>query len=147
MTWFTECKSICSYCDFCKFYYNEERVNNYLTGLEQEIKSGYQGEPIETLYIGGGTPSALNINQLKHLMEITNILNKEKLEEFTVECNVENIDEEKAKLLKKYGVNRISVGVQTFNEKYLVFLNRNHTKDMVINKITMLKKYFDNIYE
>ena len=139
------CEDICTYCDFCKFYYDEGRVDRYLTGLKKEILERYQKEPIETIYIGGGTPSCLNINQLKTLMEITNILNKEKLVEFTFECNVENITEEKVKLIKEYGVNRISVGVQTINEKYIKFLNRHHTKNMVIDKITMLKKYFDNI--
>jgi oxygen-independent coproporphyrinogen-3 oxidase len=139
------CEDICTYCDFCKFYYNEERVDKYLIGLKDEVLSKYNNEKIETIYIGGGTPSSLNIKQLEYLMSIITIFNRDNLVEFTFECNVENITEEKAQLLSKYGVNRISVGVQTLNNKYISFLNRHHNKNMVMDKITMLKKYFDNI--
>ena len=125
------CQNICSYCDFCKFYYNEKWVDNYLSALEKEIKSNYKGEVVETIYIGGGTPTVLNINQLERLLKLTNLFNKNKIE-FTVETNID-LSLEKIKLLNKYGVNRISIGVQTVNPKYLKFLNRNHTKEDVVN--------------
>ncbi len=137
------CKSICSYCDFCKFYYNSNWVDNYLDSLEKEIKLNYNGEIINTIYIGGGTPTCLNLNQLEKLLKLTNLFNK-KIAEFTVETNVD-LSLDKIKLLKKYGVNRISVGIQTVNTKYLKFLNRYHTKEDIVNLINLLKQYKFNI--
>ena len=57
------CEKICSYCDFCKLFYNEKLVDQYLEALEKEIITRYQGEVLETIYIGGGTPSSLNSRQ------------------------------------------------------------------------------------
>ena len=137
------CSNICSYCDFAKFYYNSDWVDNYLESLEKEIKYNYKGEVIDTIYIGGGTPTCLDINQLERLLKITNLFKKNDIE-FTVETNVD-LSLEKIKLLKKYGVNRISIGVQTVNPKYLKFLNRNHTKEDVIKLVNLLKQYNFNI--
>ena len=140
------CSNICSYCDFSKMFYNENYVDKYLEALEKEIKENYKNEEIKTIYIGGGTPSSLNLNQLKKLLDITNIFKTNNLEEFTIECNPENLDEEKIKLFTNYKVNRISLGVQTFNDKYLKYLNRCHNKEMVFDVINLLKKYnFNNI--
>ena len=138
------CNTICTYCDFCKFYYNKELVDKYLVELNNEINTNYKGEVIETIYIGGGTPSSLSLEQIERLLSITKIFNTN-LKEFTFECNIENIDEDKIKLLTKYGVNRISIGVQTFNSEYLKFLNRKHSIDEVFTKVNMIKNYIDNI--
>ena len=62
------CKNICSYCDFCKFLYNEEWANTYLDFLNQEIKEYYEGDKVKSVYIGGGTPSSLSINNLFKLL-------------------------------------------------------------------------------
>ena len=137
------CKTICSYCDFCKFYYNEKWVDNYLIVLEKEIKKRYKGELINTIYIGGGTPTSLNVKQLERLLQLTKLFNFKEIE-FTIETNVD-LSLEKIKLLKQYGVNRISVGVQTVNSKHLRFLNRNHTKEQIINLVNLLKQYDFNI--
>ena len=59
------CKTICSYCDFCKMFYNEQLVDKYLMFLKKEITNNYKGELITTIYIGGGSPSSLNLEQLK----------------------------------------------------------------------------------
>lgn len=134
------CDSICTYCDFSKFYYNENIVNEYLNSLEQEIKNKYKGEYISTIYIGGGTPSSLNIEQLKKLFSIIEIIRKNSDVEFTFECNPESMTIDKIKLLKQNGINRISIGVQSFNDKTLKFLNRKHTKRDVVNLINNLKK-------
>lgn len=140
------CDSICSYCDFCKFIKNSEWIDKYLIALEKEIKSRYKEEQLDTLYIGGGTPSCLNLEQLNKLFEILKIFKKSKKLEFTFECNIENITEEKLKLLYDNGVNRLSIGIQTFNQKYLKFLNRNHKKEDIGNKINLAKKIgFKNI--
>ena len=138
------CSDICSYCDFCKIFYNDKLVDRYLLELDKEIKSRYKNKIINTIYIGGGTPSSLNSLQLKKLFNILKIFKTENLE-FTFECNIENINEETLKLLKNNGVNRISVGVQTLNEKYIKLLNRHHNKQMVQDKINLMKQFFTNI--
>ena len=138
------CMTICSYCDFCKFYYNQELVDKYLIALNKEIKERYQGEEINTIYIGGGTPSCLNLQELTKLFEILKQINVKNIE-YTIECNIENIDEAKLQLFKKYGINRLSIGIQTFNKKHISYLNRHHTKEEAIDKINLAKKYFDNI--
>ena len=140
------CNSICSYCDFCKMQYNSDWVYAYLDSLKEEVKTYYKGEKIRTLYIGGGTPSILSIDELNKLFEITNLFNTDDLEEFTVECNIESITNEKLILFKKHGVNRLSIGIQTFNPKYIKLLNRHHTFDEVQEKIELAKLVgFDNI--
>ena len=140
------CDTICSYCDFCKFLKNDEWINNYLDALKNEINNKYKGEILDTIYIGGGTPSCLNLEQLTKLFNIIKIFNNSNLIEFTFECNIENITEDKLKLLYDNGVNRLSIGIQTFDEKYLTFLNRNHTKEDIIKKINLAKKIgFKNI--
>lgn len=138
------CSDICTYCDFCKYYYNESLVDKYLEELSREIKNNYKNEVIETIYIGGGTPSSLSLKQLEKLMDIVKLFNTD-LKEFTVEVNIENITLDKIKLLSENNVNRISIGIQTFNDKFLKFLNRKHNNEMVIEKINMIKKYIDNI--
>lgn len=114
---------------------------DYLKELEKEIKNNYNNDVLKTIYIGGGTPSSLDLEELEYLFNVLDSLIKDSNYEYTIECNVENLTEEKIKLFKKYGINRVSIGVQTFNEKYLKFLNRHHSRDDVINIINILKKY------
>ena len=140
------CDKICSYCDFCKIYYYEKIVDKYLEQLEKEIKSIYKGEVLETVYIGGGTPSSLNNKQLERLFEILSIFNKSTNIEFTIESNFENITEEKLKIYKKHGINRLSFGLESINENNLSFLNREITKEKVNNTINSCRKLgFNNI--
>lgn len=99
-----------------------------------------------TLYIGGGTPSALNLKELNQLFIILKVLKKSTDCEFTIEVNVENIDVEKLELMYKNGVNRLSIGVQTLNEKEIEYLGRKHNKEMVFNIVELAKKVgFTNI--
>ena len=95
------CDNICSYCDFCKLYTNEKFIDKYLNSLENEIENKYKKETIKTLYIGGGTPSSLNIEQLNKLFKILKKIKKSKNCEFTFECNIENITKQKLELLFK----------------------------------------------
>ena len=140
------CEKICSYCDFCKMFYNKKIVDKYLDSLEEEIHTLYNGEELETLYIGGGTPSSLNIEQLERLFEILNIFEKNKKIEFTIECNFSNIDKEKLELFKKYGVNRLSFGLETTSKKQLDFLERREDLDNTRNIIKLAKNMgFNNI--
>lgn len=139
------CNSICTYCDFCKIFYNKKYINDYLNNLEQEIKVRYKSEIVNTIFIGGGTPSSLDDEELIRLMNIIRIFKLSKEYEFTIECNIESITENKLKIMKKYGVNRISIGVESFDNSIIKLLGRNHTKKDVYNKIEIVKRYFSNI--
>lgn len=139
------CNQICTYCDFCKLYYNKKWINKYLEALKQEVRLSYKNEKISTVYIGGGTPSSLTIEELTKLFCITNNILLEEDYEFTIECNIEDITEEKLILFKKNKVNRLSIGVQSFNKKILNYLGRNYDESIILKKINLAKKYFKNI--
>lgn len=139
------CKTICSYCDFCKMYYNEKFVNDYLDALDKEISSNYKGEVVNTLYIGGGTPNSLSKDELNKLFNILKKINLSDDYEFTIECNVELIDEESLKIFKDNKVNRISIGIESIDSNNLKYLNRSYDKELVLDKINLVKKYFSNI--
>lgn len=136
------CKKICSYCDFCKIFYNDMFVDKYLDSLENEINAYYKNEVLDTLYIGGGTPSSLSLKQLERLFSILSKLNRSKTLEFTIECNIEDITEDKLILFKNNGINRLSIGIESFNEDNLKFMER---PSINIDNIYLAKKYFDNI--
>ncbi len=140
------CNNICAYCDFNKLYYQSTWADNYLIKLKEEIENNYQGEAIKTLYVGGGTPSVLSLNQLDSLFEIIALLNLSEVEEFTIESNIEDLTLAKLKLFKEKGVNRLSLGVQTFTPHLLSFLGRKHTEKDVLNTLEMIKEVgFDNL--
>ena len=139
------CTNICTYCDFCKMFYNKKQVTEYLLSLEKEIKTMYKNDLLKTIYIGGGTPSSFDIEDLQKLFAILRVLNKNIDTEYTIECNIENITEEKLILFKDNNINRISIGIESFNEKILDFLGRKYTKEDIFIKINLVKKYFDNI--
>ena len=140
------CRSICSYCDFCKFFYNSELADKYIDSLINEIKNNYKNEELDTIYIGGGTPSSLTITQLDKLLSFinSNIKISNNLE-YTIECNVMDITIEKLELFKKYNINRLSIGIESFNENILSFLERDYTKESIIDKVGLAKNYFTNI--
>ena len=139
------CKRICNYCDFCKMLYDSNYVDKYLDSLEKEIESRYKGEVVKTIYIGGGTPSSLNLLELDRLLSIISIFNLDSEYEYTIECNIEDINIDKINLFKSYGINRISFGVESFNEDVCKVLGRRHDEDMIFDNIYLTKKYFDNI--
>lgn len=140
------CKSICSYCDFCKFIYSEAWADSYLNELEKEILKYYDKDKIKTLYIGGGTPSSLNKNQLKRLFQIIKIFDICENYEFTFEMNVNDVNDEILSILKENKVNRISLGIESFNDINLKFMNRKHNKNDIKLAIQKLRNFgFDNI--
>lgn len=134
------CHSICSYCDFPKLLYDKKYTRKYLDALLNEIKTRYQGEKVKTIYIGGGTPTSLDLEELKMLLEITTYFKKNTNIEFSIESNVESLTKEKIILLKTFGVNRISLGVQSFQDDTLKELNRHHTKEDVYRIINLIKE-------
>ena len=120
------CGFICSYCDFCKVYYGRSLAAHYIIKLREEFRSlNYEGV-FDTIYIGGGTPSILIPSQLKFVLKMFEGHIGPNTE-FTVECNPETTNEEKLEIMHKYGVNRISLGVQT-TDKFMLnnVLNRFH---------------------
>lgn len=133
------CNNICSYCDFCKLFYKEQLVDNYLISLKQEINNIYKGDRIKTIYIGGGTPSSLSIEQLTKLFDILKIFNLDKNYEFTIECNFDSVNIEKLNLFKNNGINRISFGLESTIKKNLKLLERDFSKDKVIYIINQCK--------
>lgn len=135
------CKNICSYCDFCKMYYNKETANNYLNSLENEIKDFYMGETMSTIYIGGGSPSSLSYEELNKLFEIIKLIKRETTCEFTFECNPDDINDVLIKILAQNGVNRISIGIQSFNKEKLKFMERNAEYDDIKNKLNLIRYY------
>lgn len=136
------CKKICSYCDFCKIYYNEKIVSKYLESLEKEILSIFRGEVLDTLYVGGGTPSCLE--NLDDLFLILEGFSFNDTYEFTFECNIEDITKELLVFLKSKRVNRLSIGVQSFNKDILNLLGRSYDFD-IVERINLCKEYFSNI--
>jgi len=137
------CRKICSYCDFCKMFYRKEWASYYLEALKFEIEESYLGDKLTSIYIGGGTPSSLDRDDLEQLFFIIDSLRKDEHCEFTFECNVEDITDDLLLFLKCHGVNRLSIGVQTFHEKYLRFMNRSLVDSF--SKIVLCQKYFSNI--
>ena len=134
------CSSMCSYCDFPKVLKNKTCIKNYLTELEKEIRQNYKGEIVDTLYIGGGTPSSLELQDLKKLFNIIKIFNIKENAEITLEANTEDLTEEKLKFLKDK-INRLSIGVETFNKEILKTLNRK----VNIKNLKNAFNYFENI--
>ena len=135
------CKHICSYCDFCKMFYNKKIANEYLDSLKSEIEEFYQNEEISTLYIGGGTPSSLDYDLLDKLFDILKIFKLNDDAEFTFECNPDDINEFLVKKLASNGVNRISLGIESFNSEKLKFMERNADFDDIRTKMNLLRYY------
>ncbi|MDQ0197236.1 radical SAM family heme chaperone HemW [Neobacillus ginsengisoli] len=144
------CEHICHYCDFNKMFLKGQPVDDYLQALDQEMKmtiSRYPTDHLETIFVGGGTPTSLNEQQLDKFCEsINRNLPKSANVEFTFEANPGDLTKGKLQILKDAGVNRISLGVQTFNEDLLQKIGRVHRKRDVYQSIEDAKKVgFENI--
>ena len=118
------CVRICTYCDFNKYFIHNQPVDEYLDCLIKEMEQS-EVRTLETLFVGGGTPTALSYDQLEKLLQaITRIFTIEG--EFSFEANPDELTLEKVQLLHEYGVNRLSMGVQTFKQELLDILGRTH---------------------
>ncbi|MDG3131856.1 radical SAM family heme chaperone HemW [Streptococcus suis] len=140
------CTQICYYCDFSKVFIQNQPVDEYLEALMTEVVF-YNPPALRTLYIGGGTPSALSATQLDYLL--TNLetnLDLSKLEEFTIEANPGDLTADKIEVLKRSKCNRVSLGVQTFDDRMLKKIGRSHNQAQIYETITALKQAgFHNI--
>jgi oxygen-independent coproporphyrinogen-3 oxidase len=140
------CARKCSYCAFYSEASNGELVNRYVSALIRELESAAADLKPRTVFFGGGTPSLLNLQQWRHILEAMERLDLLGAEEWTVECNPATVSLEKAQLLRGFGVNRISMGVQSFNEPLLERLGRIHTRDMAFRSFDLLRRAgFDNV--
>lgn len=140
------CSHICYYCDFAKVLMTGQPVEAYIDELLKEYDS-YDISSLKTLYIGGGTPSVLPADQLEKLLtHLTKKLDLEELEEFTVEANPSDLTDEVLAVLANSPVNRISLGVQSFDDKLLKKIGRTHTEAQVYSSIERLRAAgFENI--
>ena len=140
------CRSICSYCDFCKMIYHAPWITKYLNALLLEINEKYEGEEIKTWYVGGGTPSCLNGKELRYLMSVLGKIKLAKEYEFTFECNLNDINDELLTILKDNGVNRLSIGIESFNQEKLAFMERKHTYKEAREAMGLIRSYgFNNV--
>lgn len=144
------CSHICYYCDFNKVFIEGQPVDEYIELLIREMeltKHKYDIQPLETLYVGGGTPSSLNPKQMERLLDgIHQHLSLQKDAEFTMELNPDDGTPELLSAMKEGGVNRLSMGVQTFNNDLLKAIGRKHTKETAIRTIENARKVgFENM--
>ncbi len=158
------CKQACSYCDF-HFSTSLNKKGDLIQAIVKELilRKDEILEPIETIYFGGGTPSILEIKEIKHIIstiydnyivinnpEITLEANPDDLSDSLV-MSIHNKEEEKIKNLnifqqyKKLGINRLSIGIQSFFDEDLKFMKRAHNSKEAINSLSIAIRYFDNI--
>lgn len=141
------CKSRCSYCDFYSSTYQGNRevlIQNICQELVEQKNFFLNNEIIKTIYLGGGTPSLLNNKDLNQIFETIKNNFTLDLEEVTLEANPDDLSIKKISELKKFPINRLSIGVQSFFDKDLLFINRRHTAQQAIHAI---KRCQDNGFE
>lgn len=131
------CHHICHYCDFNKVFMKNQPVDEYIDMLIQEMKSVHTGsEPMKSIFVGGGTPTALSAPQLEKLCEgIQSTFHMTDETEYTFEANPGDLSKDKISVLKHSGVNRLSFGVQSFNDRLLEKIGRNHRADDVYRSV------------
>src|ERR1022692_2281328 len=140
------CAQKCAYCAFYSEASSGELVNRYVAALIRELELVAGDLKPRTIFFGGGTPSLLNLRKWEQILLAMERLNLLGAEEFTVECNPATVSADKAKLFRDFGINRISMGVQSLDEKLLDRLGRIHSRAMVFKSFDTLRSAgFDNI--
>jgi oxygen-independent coproporphyrinogen-3 oxidase len=140
------CAHKCEYCAFYSEAANGDVVNRYIRALLREMELVASDLRPSTVFFGGGTPSLLNLRQWEQVLETMRRLNLTNAAEWTVECNPATVSFEKARLLRSFGINRISMGVQSLNENLLDRLGRIHSRHMAFKSFDILRTAgFDNI--
>lgn len=142
------CKQACHYCDF-HFSTSDKYKEKMVASLLKEIafqKDYLTDKNISTIYFGGGTPSILSAKEIESLINTTaKHFNIASDVEISLEANPDDLSEEKTIAFSNIGINRLSIGTQTFNEKLLTFLHRAHTSNEALKSIEFAKKHFQNI--
>ncbi|MDB6024913.1 MAG: Oxygen-independent coproporphyrinogen-III oxidase-like protein [Verrucomicrobiales bacterium] len=140
------CAHKCEYCAFYSEASNGEMINRYVHALIREMELVAHDLKPRTVFFGGGTPSILTLRQWEEILKTMERLNLLGAEEWTVECNPATVSADKARLLRSFGVNRISMGVQSLDENLLDRLGRIHSREMVFKSFDILRAAgFDNI--
>lgn len=140
------CKQKCFYCDFPSFACKESLMDDYIQALVKEIEVKCKDYLIKSLFIGGGTPSHLDNSNLKILMDAIKKLNFKENAEKTIECNPGTVDEEKFKIIKYGGINRLSFGLQTTDNSLLKKIGRIHTFEIFKDNYYLAREIgFNNI--
>jgi oxygen-independent coproporphyrinogen-3 oxidase len=145
------CKQRCTYCDFYKeIGSTDNQVDTFTDTLIQEIqlrKSYLNGDNIGTVYFGGGTPSVLNFNQFRRIFdEIHHVFNVDNDAEVTMEANPDDLTDAYLETLSSLPFNRLSIGIQSFNNKHLKIINRRHDAQQAKNAVINARKHgFQNI--
>ena len=140
------CARKCEYCAFYSETPSGQLVNRYVAALVREMQLLAAEIRPRTVFFGGGTPSLLNLGQWEQILSAMERLKLLGADEWTVECNPATISLDKARLLRAWGVNRISMGVQSLNEQLLDRLGRVHSREMVFKSFAILRQAgFDNI--
>lgn len=135
------CRHICNYCDFFKKVSSTKNQAIYIDYLIKDVQKNVNID-VDTIYIGGGSPSSLELNDLNRLLEaIEGKIRLDKIKEYTIELNPEDINLELIKCLKKFSINRISIGVQTFNPRLQKIIARVSDYDDILTKISLLKHH------
>jgi oxygen-independent coproporphyrinogen-3 oxidase len=140
------CAHRCGYCDFATVAGRDGLAERYLQALDKELATLEQPRPVRTVFIGGGTPTHLSAPLLERLLHmVRRWFPLEPGYEWTVEANPGTLDPTKVRLLADYGVNRISLGAQSFHRPSLQFLERQHTPDDTARAIALVRRRLDNI--
>ena len=146
------CEHICHYCDFNKFYIKNQPVEDYLKAMEKEMEQSiarFGAEEVQTIFVGGGTPTSLTTEQLDLFLNgIHKYFGKyiNPKTEFTFEANPSHLSKDKLLLLAQAGVNRLSFGVQVFDDELLKKIGRTHRAADVFRTIALAKEIgFRNI--
>ena len=140
------CAQKCSYCAFFSEPSKGEVINRYVAAVIRELGLVAHDLKPRTVFFGGGTPSLLNLRQWEAILQAMQELNLLGAAEWTVECNPATVSLDKACLLRSYGVNRISMGVQSLDTRLLERLGRIHTREMVFKSFDILRKAgFENV--
>lgn len=133
------CDSICDYCDFTKLQYFHIFAVKYIESLKQEIASKNISYKLKTIFIGGGTPTSLEDELFEDLLSYLSTI-VDSSTEYSVECNPECLTKTKLEIMKKYGVNRISIGVESTNNNILKSINRKHTFEDVQKAVELARR-------
>jgi len=140
------CAQKCEYCAFFSEASSGELIHRYVAALIREMELVAHDVVPGTIFFGGGTPSLLNLRQWEQILRTMERLNLLGAGEFTVECNPATVSADKARLLRSFGVNRISMGVQSLDENLLDRLGRIHSREMVFKSFDTLRAAgFDNV--
>lgn len=136
------CKRKCIYCDFYSLTCSSQVMEHYVAAVlkEARLRNGELMNAVNTLYVGGGTPSLLSTDHFRTLIDgLSDVFNLSKLQEFTIEVNPDDVTSETMSVYQSLGVNRVSMGVQSFDDKDLHFINRRHSSQQALEAVENIR--------